>query len=307
MLRSTVTTRRALVPAALGALALVVAACSPAAPAAPPTAAPARPTDPPTPVPQLTRGASAPAASGLLAQVRSRGVLRVSNTQSSPPWSFRDDKNALIGYDVDVANELAKRLGIGSVEFIQGTFQTFIPGVQTDKWDIVIAGQSVTEERKQQVGFSDPYQVNGVSIFVSQTNTTITSAADLAGKRIAVSAGSTQETYAREKIPNAEVKTYENGTLALSDVGIGRADAYLGSRFVGSYLADKNGLKVKPTPGFLEREVNAMSFKKEETAFKTEVDRAIQSMIDDGTLTTISQKWLGGLDMAQEMKALPAS
>lgn len=245
-----------------------------------------------------------PAANELLAQVKSRGVLRIANTQANPPWSFRDDKNQVVGYDADVAQELVKRLGIAKTEFVQGTFQTFIPGVQTDKWDVVISGQTITEERKQQVDFSEPYQVNGVSIFVAQTNSTIGTLDDLKGKRIAVTAGGTQERFARERIPNAEVKSYENATLALTDVGLGRADAYLGSRFVGAYLAEKNGLKVKPTPGFIERELNAMSFKKGESAFKEAVDRALAQMIADGTLTRMSQKWLGGLDMAAELKAL---
>ena len=244
------------------------------------------------------------AAQELLAQVKSRGTLRVANTQTTPPWSLRDEKNQVIGYDADVAQELAKRLGVAKIEFIQGTFQTFIPGVQTDKWDIVISGQTITEERKQQVDFSEPYEVNGVSIFVAQSNTTIKTLDDLKGKRIAATAGGTQEKFARERIPNAEVKSYENATLALTDVALGRADAYLGSRFVGAYLAEKNALKVKPTPGFIEREVNAMSFKKGEPAFKAAVDRALTEMITDGSLSRISQKWLGGLDMAEELKAL---
>jgi ABC-type amino acid transport substrate-binding protein len=169
---------------------------------------------------------------------------------------------------------------------------------------MVISGQTITEERKQQVDFSEPYEVNGVSIFVAQSNTAIKTLEDLKGKRIAATAGGTQEKFARERIPNAEVKSYENATLALTDVGLGRADAYLGSRFVGAYLAQKNGLPVKPTPGFIEREVNAMSFKKGEGAFKEAVDRALAGMVADGTLSRISQKWLGGLDMADKLKAL---
>jgi cystine transport system substrate-binding protein len=240
----------------------------------------------------------------LLAEVKARGVLRVANTQTNPPWSFRDERNEVVGYDADVARELAKRMGIPKVEFIQSTYQAFILGVQTDKYDMVVSGQTITDERKKQVDFSEPYQVNGVSIFVNAANQTIRSKEDLPGKRIAVTAGTTNEQQARQ-IPNAEVKTYENGTLALTDVGIGRADASLISRFLGSYLAEKNNLRVKPLQGFLTLEVNAMSFKKGEAAFKAEVDRALAAMIADGTLSRISKQWLGGLDMAEELKALP--
>ena len=246
-----------------------------------------------------------PAASGLLAEVRERGVLRVANTQASPPWSLLDESNEPAGYDVDVAREIARRIGVADVEFIQGTFQNFIPGVQTGTFDIVISGQTVTEERKGQVDFSLPYQVNGVAIFIQPGNQAIRGEADLAGKRIAVTAGSTQEDFVRENIPDAEVLTYENATLALRDVALGRADAALFSRFVGAYLAEQNALDVAPTPDLLNSEVNAMSFRKGEAEFKAAVDQALLAMIEDGTLAEISRRWLGGLDMTEELRTLP--
>jgi cystine transport system substrate-binding protein len=290
--RSRTLSGRQLALITLGVLALLGAACGPA---------------PATTTQTGSRASAAPsetAAPGLLGAVRARGTLRVANTQASPPWNFLDERNQVTGYDVDVANEIAKRLKVGKVEFIGSNFQNFIPGIQTDKFDIVIAGQTVTAERKLQVDFSKPYQVNGVSIFVNTGNTSIASKDDLAGKRIAVSAGSTQEALART-IPGAEVKTYENATLALTDVGLGRADAYLGSRFVGAYLAEKNALRVKATPGLLNSEINAMSVKKGETVFVAAVDAALDTMIADGTLTAISKKWLGGLDMVEELKKVP--
>lgn len=252
-----------------------------------------------------TAAQSTPEASGLLADVLARGALRVGNTQASPPWSLLDESNQPAGYDVDVAHELARRLGIPEVEFIQGTFQNFIPGVQTGTFDMVIAGQTITEERLQEVDFSLPYQVNGVAIFVPLDNDTIQGQDDLAGLRVAVTAGTTQEDFVRENIPEARVQTYENATLALRDVALGRADAALFSRYVGSYLAEQNGLEVKPTAELLNSEVNGMSFAKGETAFKAAVDQAILDMVADGTLTAISERWLGGQDMAEELSQLP--
>lgn len=280
---------------ALVAATIVAAACggggtgAPVATTAPTSAASAAPTE---------------TATGLLAQVKSRGVLRVANPQTSPPYSFRDDKNEVAGFDVDLANDLIKRLGIPKLEFIQGTFATFIPGLQSDKWDVVIAGQAITEERKLQVDFSLPYRVSNVTIFVPQGNTTIKSLDDLKGKRIAVPAGASDVKTA-EGVPGAEVKTYENATLALTDVGLGRADAYLGSRFVGLYLAQKNGIKVQAAPAVLGLEENAISFKKGETSLQTAIDKALRAMAADGTLTTISKRWFGQTeDMAAEVKKL---
>lgn len=235
---------------------------------------------------------------GLLAQVKARGVLRVANTQASPPWSLIDDKKQLVGFDVDVANELAKRMGIPRVEFVAGRFADFIAGIEAGKYDMVIAGQTATDERKKVVDFSNPYQAISVSVFTRPSRVEqFKTQDDLGGKRVAVTAGTTQEKFLREKVPAAAVKTYDNGTLALLDVAFGRADAGLFNRFVGAYLAQKNGLLVAPAFD-LGVEFNAMSFRKGEPEFKAAVDKALAEMVADGTLTTISKRWLGGQDMA---------
>ncbi|MBA3339865.1 MAG: transporter substrate-binding domain-containing protein [Geodermatophilaceae bacterium] len=239
-----------------------------------------------------------------LAQIRDSGVLRVANTQANPPYSLIDDSNELVGFDVDVANEMATRMGIDRVEFIVGTFQTFIPGLQSDKWDAVIAGLTITEERQQQVDFSCPYQVNDVAIFTADGAEGIQDEADLVGRSIAVTAGGTQEEQARG-IEGATVLTYENATLALSDVATGRADAYIGSKFTGAYLAEQNGLDVIPAEGYLSREINGMAFPKGQEELVAAANEALAEMIDDGTLSDISRQWLGGLDIVEGLAELP--
>lgn len=238
----------------------------------------------------------------LLQRVKSAGVIRVAQTQANPPWNFLENGKPA-GYDVDVAHELARRLGIGRVEFVPSNFQSFIPGVQAGRFDAVISGQTITEERKNQVDFSRPYEVNGISIFVAK-DSAIGGVTDLKGRTIAVTAGTTQAAFAKKTIPDAEIKTYDNATLGLTEVGTGRADAALVSRFQGAFLAEKNGLAVKPTGPLLESEVNGISFAKGSTAFKQAVDTALGDMIADGTLSAISKKWLGGLDMAAELKGV---
>ncbi|MGH8905977.1 MAG: transporter substrate-binding domain-containing protein [Egibacteraceae bacterium] len=282
--------RRAAWVISLVAIALLVSACT-AGPGS--TAAGDREGSP----------ASGAEGEGLLGEIKTAGAIRVANTQANPPFSFLDESNDVVGYDVDVANEIARRLGIREVEFVRGTFQTFIAGLETDKWDAVIAGLTPTDERRQQIDFTCPYQVNGVSIFVNQSNTTISGQADLQGQRIAVSAGSTQEQEA-QRIPGARVLTYETATLALSDVSFGRADAYLGSRAVGSYLAEENDLAVKALPGLLNSEANAIAVPKGETALMAAMNEALSAMVSDGTLSAISARWFGGLDMAEELANL---
>lgn len=245
---------------------------------------------------------SGQAKGDLLQRVKEAGVIRVAQTQANPPWNFLENGKP-VGYDVDVANELAKRLGIAKVEFVPSNFQSFIAGVQAGRFDAVISGQTITDERKKQVDFSRPYEVNGISIFVAD-GSPITGVADLKGKKVAVTAGTTQAAFAKKSIPEADIKTYDNATLGLTEVGRGRADAALVSRFQGAFLARKNGLAVKPAGPLLESEVNGISFAKGSTAFKQAVDKALGDMMSDGTLTAISKRWLGGLDMAEQLKGV---
>ncbi len=228
----------------------------------------------------------------LLTRVKQAGVLRVANPQTSPPYSYRDENNELLGFDVDMANEIGERLGV-DIEFIQGTFDTFIPGLETSRWDVVIAGQAITEERKKQVDFSIPYRVSSVTIFLNGDDAEAVAALDdLASRSIAVLAGSSDVERA-ESVDGAELKTYENATLALTDLGLGRVDAYIGSRFVGAFVAQQSGLNVKATDVALATEQNAMSFRKGEAAFKAEMDRIVREMIDDGSIAELSKKWFG--------------
>jgi ABC-type amino acid transport substrate-binding protein len=224
----------------------------------------------------------------------------VAMTQANPPFNYINSSHQLVGYDVDVTNELAKRLGVKHVNFLVGTFQNFIPGVVADRFDLVVAGQTITPARLQQVDFTAPYEVNGVAIFVAQSNTTIKALSDLNGKTIAVTAGGTQADYVAKNIPTATAKTYANITLALTDVADGRADASLASRFTGADIARNSAISVKPLSDLLNTEVNGISFRKNQPQLKAALDSALAAMISDGTLTSISEKWLG-VDMAAEL------
>ncbi|MGI5158777.1 transporter substrate-binding domain-containing protein [Microbispora sp. CA-102843] len=243
----------------------------------------------------------------VLARARATGSLRVALTQANPPWNFLDDAGQPAGYDVDVAKDLAKRLGIPRVDFIGSDYASFIGGIQADRFDIVVSAQTITGKREQEVDFSLPYAVNDVAVFVRRGATGITAPKDLAGKRIAVSEGTTEAEFVRASVPGADVRTYKNAMLGLTDLSQGRADAALVSRFQGGYLAAKKALPVQAAIPVLHQEVLGMSFRKRSRRFKDAVNRAISAMIADGTLSTISRRWFGGTDMAAAVRGLPAA
>lgn len=244
----------------------------------------------------------------MLPDLREAGTIRVANTQVNPPFSFVDESNEVVGYDVDVAEEVARRMGIDEVEYVVGTFATFIPGLQSEKWDAVVAGLTITEERSTQVEFSCSYLVNEIALFAvpgSGAEEGLDDAEDLAGRRVAVTAGGVQEEQISQ-IAGVDVRTYDNATLALRDVATGRADLYVGAKFTGAYLAEQNDLDVEPLEtelgGLLDTEVTAMAFPLGQERLAAAADEALAAMIADGTLSDLSREWFGGLDVVENLR-----
>ena len=239
----------------------------------------------------------------LLTRVKAAGTIRIANTQGHAPWDFLDDRNELVGLGVDLGREIAKRIGIENVEFIPARFPDLIPGVQADRFDLVIAGHSITEERRKVVGFSEPYMAIGTSVFIRDGDERIKTLDDIDGKSVGTLAGSITEKYLTEEHAGKtlDIRAYENATLALSDLAIGRVDAVVYSDDAGAYIAKINNLAVRPVVP-VNREVNAMVFKKDEKAFEEALNAAYASIRDDGTYSALSAKWLGTVDMAAELK-----
>ena len=173
-------------------------------------------------------------------RIKAAGVIRIANTQSSPPWTFLNEANQPVGYDIDMANELARRMGIPKVEFVADSFKNFVEGLKADKYDLVMNDLTPTPEREKQVDFSTPYGVEDFRIFVSKSNTSIHSQADLAGKRVGVTSGSSNETWSRAHLKQSHIMTYDNGGLVFADLGNGRIDAVIISHFGGLKYANAN-------------------------------------------------------------------
>ncbi len=239
-----------------------------------------------------------------LARAQTEGVLRVANTQGHPPWDFIDETGELDGLGVDLAREVARRMGVAGVDFVSARFADLIPGLQAGRFDLVIAGHTITPEREEVVDFTDPYMVVGTSVFTAGTGTTIASLDDLPGTTIGVLAGSIQEGWLAENYPDQiTVRTYQNPTLALGDLAVGRVDGVIYSNDAGSYIAAQRDLDVVAAVP-VDSEVNAMVVAEGQDSLREAVNAALAEMIADGTYARLSTEWLGGLDMAAELIAL---
>ncbi|MFL9944358.1 ABC transporter substrate-binding protein [Paraburkholderia agricolaris] len=238
-------------------------------------------------------------AADLLAQARANGTLRVANTQSSPPWSMLDENNKPVGYDVAIAKEVGKRIGVPNVVFIADSFKNFVEGLKTGKYDLVMNDLTPTPEREQQVDFGDPYGVEDFRIFVPAGNTDIKGKDSLKGKRVGVATGSSNESWARAHLKDSDIRSYDNGGLIFNDLGSGRIDAVIISHFGGMKYANVNHLPVKEVGEPLIYQLSAPAMVKGQPALRAAVNKAIADMMADGTIQAIAKKWVGrDYDMA---------
>ncbi|HHY61101.1 MAG TPA: amino acid ABC transporter substrate-binding protein [Clostridia bacterium] len=223
--------------------------------------------------------------------IKERGVLVAGLDDSFPPMGYRNENNELVGFDIDMGDEIAKRLGI-RIEWQPTDWDGVISALQTKRFDVIISGMTVTEERAKQVNFTQPYVKAGVVALVKAGNDTIKSGEDLAGKVVGIQGGSSGEEVVKELEGLKEVKRYKQFPECLSDLEIGRLDAAIVDVTVAAhYLALRPGVFAIAAP--LNEELFAIATRKEDTKLLEELNRVLSEMKADGTLERISMKWFG--------------
>ncbi|WP_318835774.1 transporter substrate-binding domain-containing protein [Burkholderia cepacia] len=234
--------------------------------------------------------------------MKSEGTIRIANTQTSPPWSALDNNNQPAGYDVDVAREVAKRMGL-KVVFVGDSWNNFVQGLKSGKYDLVMCDLTPTSERAKQVDFSVPYGVEDFRIWVNEKNSTVRSPSDLAGKKVGVVTGTSNEVWSRSHLKNSIFVDYDNDGLLFSDLANGRIDATIQSHFGGLAQRDSNHLPVKEVGEPLTFQLSAAAMNKGNSALQNSVNRAVSEMLADGTIDRLGKKWVGSnYQMARYIK-----
>ncbi|VVN43808.1 transporter substrate-binding domain-containing protein [Pseudomonas fluorescens] len=241
----------------------------------------------------VTLGIGCASADDSLARLKQRGEVRIANTQASPPWSFIDDQNKPTGYDVAMAQEVARRIGVPKVVFIADTFKNFVEGLKADKYDLVMNDLTPTKERAMQVDFSDPYGVEEFRIFLLDKNMDIHEREDLAGRSVGVTAGTSNESWSHKHLTQSEIRTYDNGGLVFNDLANGRVDVVISSWFSGESYRKANKLPFKAVGAPLTYQLSAAAMRKGSDSLKDAVNKAIGEMIADGTVESYSKQYIG--------------
>jgi polar amino acid transport system substrate-binding protein len=221
--------------------------------------------------------------------IKSAKKIAIGLDDNYPPMEFKDDKNNLVGFDVDFANAIGKKLGV-QIEFKSTAWDGIIPSLQTKKFDMLVSTLSITDERKKEIGFSEPYLQGGPVIIVKKGSTAVKSAADFTDKVIGVQLGTTGDDAVSELKGIKEVKRYNKITEALQDLGSGRIAAVVADDQVGRYYVGLEGNKFEVI-NKMENEPIGIGFRKDDTALTAAVQAAINELKSEGTLSKISQKW----------------
>lgn len=218
------------------------------------------------------------------------GTLRVAINPGFVPFE-QVTSGQLTGFDVDLANALAGKLG-KPVAFDQMPFTSLLSAVQSGRDDIAISGILDTAERRKQVSFSKPYIYDSFVISVSSSNQSVTTLSDLAHARIAVQVGTIPGDFVRQKLPGASFVTVQDTPSAFQLVVQGRADAVITDAPVAGYYVKKvGGLKLLPTPLNTAQPIAAVLPLNNPSL--QQVNAALDSLEANGTLGRLRQTWFG--------------
>lgn len=227
----------------------------------------------------------------VLARINSEKVIKVAFEGTYPPFNYQDEKKEFVGFDVDISNEIAKRMGV-KTEFIATPWEALIGGLQADKFDIVISQMSITDERKKSVDFTDPYVITGGVLITRQETIDITKLENLKGKKVGVGTGTTFEKVARS-IEGSDVRTYKSAGEYFADLQNKRLDVIINDNMVAGYRIKQNNLPLKIASGLVNKDIIGMAIKKENQDFLNIVNKTLGEIKKDGTYEQLFMKWFG--------------
>lgn len=218
----------------------------------------------------------------------SKETIVMATNAEFPPYEYYEGED-IVGIDAEFAAAIAEKLGM-ELKIEDMAFESIIPAIQSGKADFGAAGMTVTEERQEQVDFSDSYYTGRQVIIVKEDNTEIAGPDDLEGKKIGVQLGTTGDIYATDDYGDENVERYNKGFEAVQALQQGKIDAVIiDDQPAQAFVADSEGLKILETE-YVEEEY-ALAFKKGSDLVE-KVNQAIAELKEDGTFDEIVGKYI---------------
>jgi polar amino acid transport system substrate-binding protein len=234
---------------------------------------------------------SADAESDSLQRVKDAGKLTVVGSGGYPPFNYIDDNGDVIGFDVEVGQEIADRLGV-ELNYVTGEWSGLIEGLRNERYDGILGSMAITEERLESVNFTEPYYYSGAQLVVAK-DSGITEPSEMEGKKIAVVTATNFEKDAQEL--NAELKLYDDDNSTLMELINGRVDGVITDRIVAVTAMSEmeGGDTLALAGGVMRAEKIGIAINKNDDTLLEAINGILAEMHEDGTLTKISEKWLG--------------
>lgn len=229
--------------------------------------------------------------SELVADLGGRTLVVGSDT-TYPPMEFINDEQEIVGFDVDMMNEIARLIN-AEVEFVTfPDFDAIFAALANGEFDLVVSSVSITEERDEIIDFSDPYLSIGQVIAVQEDNTTITGVEDLPNAElVGVQGGTTGEQAALEAgVTEEQIRRYPTIDVAFQDLANGAVDAVVADGPpTAEYTSQIEGIKVVGGPFTTEN--YAIALQQGDSELQDAINAALQELKDNGTLDQLMEKW----------------
>jgi len=234
------------------------------------------------------------AALALGGSAMAQDTVRIATEGAYAPWNFLDDAGKPAGFEIDLGNAICEQAKL-SCEWVINDWDSIIPNLLAGNYDLIMAGMSITDERRETIDFTQNYFPPDPSKFVSAAGTEIDFAA-LSGKRIGVQGGTIQATYAEENYAaDNTVVTFTTADQAMADLAAGNLDTILAD---GAYLDPvvnaSGGAIVFVGEDILIGEGIGGGIRKDDPELKATLDEALTALKADGTVDELIAKWFDG-------------
>jgi len=240
-----------------------------------------------------------------LEQITKRGQLRVGFEAGYLPFEMADKKGRFIGFDIDMAKEMAKAMGVKFVP-VNTAWDGIIPALITKKFDIIMSGMTATQERNLKINFADPYIIVGQTIMLNKKNEgKVKSYKDLNNPKYTITSklGTTGEQAIKRMIPKAKYKSFESESEAALEVLNGKADATIYDLpFCATFMAQQGAGKLIFLDEPFTFEPLAWAIRKGDPDFMNWLNNFLRQVKNDGRYAKIYDKWIRSTAWIKEIE-----
>lgn len=227
----------------------------------------------------------------LLAKVKDDGKLLIGTEGTYAPFTFHDESGNLTGFDVEIATEVAKRIGV-EPEFKETQWDAMFAGLDAKRFDMVANQVGIRPDRQEKYDFSDPYITSAAVLIVHKDNNEVKNFEDIKGLNAAQSLTSNYGELAKKN--GANLVSVEGFTQSVELLASKRVDVTINDRISFlDYTKQRPEAPIKIAATSEDASASGLMFRKGSDKLVAEVNKALTEMVEDGTYKKISEKWFG--------------